>query len=394
VFRGKDVEEIQELKREGLSIRAISRLTGYSRKTIARYLLQPAGRPVYGPRPAAVSKLEPFKPYVKERLQAGVWNAQVLLHELRERSYSGSYTILTDWLRPQRKEAVSVAVRRFETPPGKQAQVDWGHLGSLSEHGVDRALWGFTITLGYSRRMMAEAATDQKLGTLLRMHEAAFNELGAVPEEILYDRMRTIWAGTDERGEIIWNAVFLDFARYWGFTPRLCRPYRAQTKGKVESGVKYVRRNFLCGLQGREPANLADLNAELLRWIAEVANQRVHGTTHEQVVKGGEKVSHHGGVKGDHRGGAKRRRGRRAKPARRAVLFFGRERNRGGGKVGNLLLVFHFSIRRRRRSCGNVGISPVFGEISKGLVGRVGSLPLAFHAFHSPGISTALFLLA
>jgi transposase len=85
--------------------------------------------------------------------------------------------------------------------------------------------------------MMAEAATDQKLGTLLRMHEAAFHEWGAVPEEILYDRMRTIWTGTDERGEIIWNAVFLDFARYWGFTPRLCRPYRAQTKGKVESGV-------------------------------------------------------------------------------------------------------------------------------------------------------------
>ena len=72
MFRGKDVEEIQELKREGLSIRAISRLTGYSRKTIARYLLQPAGRPVYGPRPAAASKLEPYKPYVKERLQAGV----------------------------------------------------------------------------------------------------------------------------------------------------------------------------------------------------------------------------------------------------------------------------------------------------------------------------------
>jgi Integrase core domain len=162
--------------------------------------------------------------------------------------------------------------------------VDWGHLGSITENGGARMLWGFTITLGYSRRMMAEAATDQKLGTLLRMHEAAFHEWGAVPEEILYDRMRTIWTGTDERGEIVWNAVFLDFARYWGFTPRLCRPYRAQTKGKVESGVKYVRRNFLCGLQGREPANLADLNAELRRWVAEVANQRVHGTTHTQVL--------------------------------------------------------------------------------------------------------------
>ena len=132
--------------------------------------------------------------------------------------------------------------------------------------------------------MKAVAATDQKLGTLLRMREAAFMEWGAVPQEILYDRMKTVWTGTDDRGEIIWNSVFLDFARYWGFTPRLCRPYRAQTKGKIESGVKYVRRNFLCGLQGREPASLSELNSELRRWIAEVANKRVHGTTHQQVL--------------------------------------------------------------------------------------------------------------
>ena len=277
------MDEINELKRCGMSIQAISELTGYDRKTIRKYLLKPMV-PAYRRRPSAASKLEPFKPYLNERLQAGVWNAQVLLRELRDRNYAGGYTILKDWLKPQRESAQVVAVRRFETPPGKQAQVDWGHLGSLAEGSDERKLWGFTITLGYSRMMMAEAATDQKLGTLLRMHETAFRQWGAVPAEILYDRMKTIWTGTDERGEIIWNAVFLDFARYWGFTPRLCRPYRAQTKGKIESGVKYVRRNFLCGLLGREPANLADFNAELRRWVAEVANQRVHGTTREQVL--------------------------------------------------------------------------------------------------------------
>ena len=79
----------------------------------------------------------------------------MLLRELRERSYDGGYTILTDWLRPQRQQAETIAVQRFETPPGKQAQVDWGHLGSLSEDGRERKLWGFTMTLGYSRRMMA-----------------------------------------------------------------------------------------------------------------------------------------------------------------------------------------------------------------------------------------------
>ena len=284
MLRGRDVDEVVGLRRQGVSIRAISRLTGYDRKTISRYLSAPSSRPVYGPRVAEQSKLEAFKPYLRERLQAGVWNARVLLRELRERNYEGGYTILTDWLRPQRGQALSTAVRRFETPPGKQAQVDWGHLGSSSAEGRQRQLWGFTMTLGYSRRLMASAAVEQKLGTLLRMHESAFYEWGAVPEEILYDRMRTVWTGTDERGEIVWNAIFLDFARYWGFTPRLCRPYRAQTKGKVESGVKYIRRNFLCGLQGREPANLTDLNVQLRWWVAEVANRRVHGTTHEPVL--------------------------------------------------------------------------------------------------------------
>lgn len=278
------MQEIEELKRQGLSIQAIGRLLGFDRKTVRKYLLKPEGTPSYGPRPARPSKLDAFQAYLQERMQAGVWNAQVLLRELRARGYMGGYTILKDWLQPQRESARTVAVRRFETPPGKQAQVDWGHLGSIVINGQERKLNGFTFTLGYSRTMMAEAALDQKLGTLLKMHEEAFRQLGGVPEEILYDRMKTVWVEIDERGEVVWNPVFLDFARYWGFTPRLCRPYRAQTKGKVESGVKYVRRNFLCGLQGREPSCLSDLNAQLRAWAWEVANQRVHGTTHEQVA--------------------------------------------------------------------------------------------------------------
>jgi transposase len=229
-------------------------------------------------------KLDPHRAYLEDRLKAGVWNAQVLLREIRERGYQGGYTILKDWLQPQRVAAQVTAVRRFETPPGKQAQVDWGHLAYLEVDGQQRKVWGFTITLGYSRRLWAAAALDQKLGTLLRMHEAAFQCWGGVPEEILYDRMRTVWQDVDERGEIIWHPVFQDFARYWGFRPRLCAPYRAQTKGKIESGVKYVRRNFVCGLQGREPAGLEEFNARLREWTETVANRRVHGTTYEQVL--------------------------------------------------------------------------------------------------------------
>jgi len=274
------VNDISELKRQGLSIQAISAMTGFDRKTVRKYLLKPDGTPAYGPRPPLPSKLDKFKPYLQERLKAGVWNAAVLLRELKERGYDGGYTVLTDWLRPQRTASQATAVRRFETPPGRQAQVDWGHLGTLEE----KHLWGFAFTLGYSRMMMSAAALNQKLGTLLRMHEEAFRQLGGVPQEILYDRMKTVWQEIDERGEVVWNPVFLDFSRYWGFTPRLCRPYRAQTKGKVESGVKYVRRNFLCGLQGREPGGLEEFNNQLRQWVWSVANQRVHGTTHQQVM--------------------------------------------------------------------------------------------------------------
>lgn len=286
MLRAREVKEFLELKRQGLSVQAISSLTGFDRKTVRKYLLKPEGIPRYGPREdAEPGKLARFEPYLEERLNAGVWNAAVLLRELKERNYGGGYTILKDWLRPKREAAGAVAVRRFETPPGRQAQVDWGHLGSLTNDGAARQMWGFVFTLGYSRMMMAEAALNQKLGTLLRMHEEAFGQLGGVPEEILYDRMKTVWQEVDERGEVVWNPVFLDFARYWGFTPRLCRPYRAQTKGKVESGVKYVRRNFLCGLQGREPDGLEDLNNQLREWVWSVANQRVHGTTHEKVIE-------------------------------------------------------------------------------------------------------------
>jgi len=284
VLRGKDVHELEQMKHSGLSVSAMSEVTGYDRKTIRKYLIEPEAVPAYGPRAVQPSKLDPHKPFLEERLTAGVWNAQVLLREIRQRGYGGGYTILKDWLHPQRAAASAAAVRRFETPPGKQAQADWGHLGYLDVDGRAHQIWGFTITLGYSRRLWAQAALDQKLGTLLRMHEAAFQEWGAVPEEILYDRMRTVWLGSDDRGEIIWHPVFLDFARYWGFKPRLCRPYRAQTKGKIESGVKYVRRNFVCGLQGREPSCLMDFNTELRQWVDTVANRRVHGTTYEQVL--------------------------------------------------------------------------------------------------------------
>ncbi len=173
-------------------------MTGFDRKTIRKYLTQPGAVPRYGRRPKGPGKLEPFKPHIEERLRAGVWNAVVLLRELRGAGYQGGYTILKDYVQPKREAARAVAVRRFETPPGRQGQVDWGHLGYVEVDGRRQAVQGFVFTLGQSRAMMAEAAVDQKLGRLLRLHEEAFQQLGGVPEEILYDRMKTVWLDIDE----------------------------------------------------------------------------------------------------------------------------------------------------------------------------------------------------
>ena len=233
MLRGKDVQEIEELKRQGLSVSRISDLLGVDRKTVRKYLVQ-TETPRYGPRAPRGSRLTPFEPFLQERLKAGVWNGRVLYQELREQGYAGKYTVVSDYLRPLRKEAGSVAVRRFETAPGVQAQVDWGALGRITTtEGQELALSGFTITLGHSRATFMDIATDQSLSTLLTMHRRAFEALGGIPKHVLYDNMKTIVLGRDERGETLWNSAFLEFARSYGFEPRLCRPYRPQTKGKV-----------------------------------------------------------------------------------------------------------------------------------------------------------------
>ena len=276
------MKEIQDYKRQGLTITQISSLTGHSRPTIRKYLDQ-VKLPRYGPRQPRPTLLQPHIPFLEERLKAGVWNATVLWRELKEKGYTGGYSTVKVFLRPKRCDAHHVAVRRFETPPGQQAQVDWGDLGDITyPDGSKHKLNAFVLTLGYSRAMFCDIALDQKLPAFLRMHEAAFAFLGGVPQEILYDNTKTVvlkllTQGSDPRGEVVLNPTFEEFARYWGFTPRLCRPYRPQTKGKVESGVKYLRVNFLCG---REATDLEDLRNQMQVWNRTVALPRVHGTTH------------------------------------------------------------------------------------------------------------------
>lgn len=138
----------------------------------------------------------------------------------------------------------------------------------------------FVLTLGYSRRGFYRGYPDERLSQFLDAHEQAFDHFGGHTSEHLYDRPRTVCA-PDGRGGKVWNGTFLEFSKYWGFEPRLCRPYRAQTKGKVESGVKYVKHNFL---PGRTFRDMGDFDEQLSAWTTGIADLRIHGTTHERPI--------------------------------------------------------------------------------------------------------------
>jgi transposase len=274
-------EEMRRMRTEGLALAQIARATGLDRKTVRRCLRQSQWQPY---RRAAVSKtlLSAHLQWLTERAPQVNFSAQILFQELRaERGYSGGYDTVRNAVRPLRTEAAAGALtqQRFETEPGQQAQVDWGQVRVRFVSGVAE-VHVFVMTLGYSRRAWAEGYGNERLGALLAAHEHAFAHFGGCTSEILYDRMRTVTVGSSE-GKARWNATFEAFARHWGFEPRVCRAYRAKTKGKVESGVKYVKRNFV---PGRTFLDLDDFNTQLAAWLTEVADVRIHGTTHERPI--------------------------------------------------------------------------------------------------------------
>jgi hypothetical protein len=150
------------------------------------------------------------------------------------------------------------------------------------EPAVTRIVWRFSLVLGSSRWLWARFVLHQDLQTVLRCHIAAFADLGGVPAEILYDRMKTAVIGEAAEGGIVYNRTLLDFAGHYRFHPKACRPYRAKTKGKVERPFRYIRQDFFLGRTFR---NLDDLNAQLAEWLASVANVRVHATTRRVVAE-------------------------------------------------------------------------------------------------------------
>ena len=266
---------IKDLHRQGMSISDIARQTGHDRKTVRKALDEPLMRPRQ-PRQTARYRLGPYVAYLEKRIEEGVLNASKLYDEIKQQGYEGSRSHLRAFVRPFRTLRQTQATVRFETEPGEQAQVDWGHFGYINHRGHQRRLYAFVMTLGWSRAMYVEFTVSADAAWWLRCHQHAFQFFGGVPREVLHDNLKTAVLERDSGGSIHWNPRYLDFAHYYGFTPKACQPYRAQTKGKVESGVKYVRRNFWLGLQF---VDLCDLNSQAQTWLDTVANVRIHGTT-------------------------------------------------------------------------------------------------------------------
>jgi transposase len=269
---------------QGATKSALARRFGISRDTIHRWIRDgdldrdlDAAAGQYGPRPPGPTKLDAYKVIIEARLATyPELSAVRLLDEIRAAGYAGGYSQLKAFVRLVRPVVAPDPVMRFETPAGRQAQVDFAWF---------RFAWGvryaLLVVLGYSRLLWCQFYPRQDLATLVSGLEEAFLFFGGVPQELLFDQLKAVITRDLrlEGGALVRNAELLRFAHHWGFTPRACRPYRAQTKGKVERPVRYLRGNFV---YGRTFLNDADLNDQCRAWLNNVANLRVHATTHER----------------------------------------------------------------------------------------------------------------
>lgn len=264
----------------------IARRVGVSRRTVYHWIetgqldRELDAEPVrYGPRRRVPSKLDPYKAIIDERLSTyPKLSATRLYQEVRESGYAGSYSQVKRYVRRVRPRAEPEPERRFETPPGRQGQVDFAEF--VLPWGKRHAL---VVVLGYSRMLWLQYYERQTMETVVRGLEAAFAFFGGVPSELLFDQMRAVVVGDRRRegGRLLENREFLRFGAHWGFRIRACRAGRAQTKGKVERPIRYVRSSFF---YGREFVSDDDLNARARLWLDTVANVRVHGTLMERPV--------------------------------------------------------------------------------------------------------------
>jgi transposase len=274
------VHKIVVLFRGGASVRRIARSLGVSRRTVDRALAQVEQARSTGPtpRPAAArgSQLDAYEPAIVDLLtRYPDITVQRIHEELRPLGYSGGYTILSERVRRLRPRPTALPVRRFETAPGEQAQMDYSTYDlDFSDEGR-RRVHAFSYVLGYSRRQYLHFVEAQDFATTVRAHVRAFEHLGGVAATCLYDNMKVVVSGYDG-DEPVYNPKFLAFAAHYGFRPVACRPRRPQTKGKVERPFEYVETSLL---GGRSFRGLGHLNETAAWWLAAVADVRVHRQT-------------------------------------------------------------------------------------------------------------------
>lgn len=266
---------LKALLEEGVPKTRIADQLGISRKTVARH--NEDTEPPAHERNARYSNLDPFKPHIQQRLAKYDLTAMKLFAEVQAQGYRGSYPVVQRYVRQIRPPKPQPAFVRFETAPGQQAQMDWSPFGRINHLGQSRKLSCFALVLGYSRVLYAEFTVSEDLPTLVQCHLNAFRYVGGVPREILYDQMKTVVL-TWSREHVEWNPQFADFAKTFGFEPRVCRPRRAQTKGKIERPFGYISESLFAGLD-LEHLTLDELNAQLRDWLDHIANTRVHRTT-------------------------------------------------------------------------------------------------------------------
>jgi transposase len=268
---------LRTLLDEGVPQTRVADLLHLDRKTVARHA-EDTQPPIASPERAPRSSvLDPFKAHIQRRLAKYELTAMKLFAEVQAQGYHGSYPLVQRYVHQIRPPKPQPAFVRFETEPGQQGQVDWSPFGRINHLGQSRKLSCFALVLGYSRVLYAEFTVSEDLTTLVQCHLNAFRYDGGIPRELLYDQMKTVilsWSPD----HIEWNPQFADFAKTFGFDPRVCRPRRAQTKGKIERPFGYITDSFFAGLD-LEQLTLDELNAQLRHWLDHTANTRVHRTT-------------------------------------------------------------------------------------------------------------------
>lgn len=271
--------DIRNDRLKGMSYTEIGRKYHIDPRTAKRYAESPQ-RPEYTLSAPKATKMDAYKQQVDQWLEEAPYSAIRILEKLKELGFEGQYSIVKAYVSNKKMDLDEKATVRFETMPGKQGQMDWGFFEdhTVYEDGKRKKLYCFLMILGYSRMRYIEFVTDMSTNTLIRCHQNAFRYFGGYPEEMLYDNMKqVVIKRLLKQEDSTLNRQFEDFAGFYGFKPVLCRPYRGQTKGKVERTVQFVRDNFMVGIKY---SSLNDLNGQALAWCNKV-NAKVHATTNE-----------------------------------------------------------------------------------------------------------------